>query len=79
MTLPWRRTAAHGGVGTRADISAVRHYLEELRAEVSAGITAGESLEAMQDSIRMEPYQDWLAYEQLRRRNVEGMHWMLTN
>jgi glyoxylase-like metal-dependent hydrolase (beta-lactamase superfamily II) len=69
---------AHGAVGTKADVTAVRHYLEELRSQVAEGIAAGVALEEMQDTIRMEPYQSWMRYEELRQRNVEGMYLMLT-
>ena len=68
----------HGVIGNKADITAVRHYLEELRVQVAAGIAAGQTLEEMQASILMEPYQSWINYEQWRPLNVEGMYNMLT-
>ena len=53
------RPGGHGIVGDKSDITAVRHYLEELRDQVAAGIAAGRSLEQLQASILMEPYQSW--------------------
>ncbi len=67
----------HGLVGNKADVTAVRHYLESLRDQVAAGIAAGQSLQEMQDSILMEAYQSWINYEQWRPLNVEGMYNML--
>ena len=64
----------HGVVGGKADIAAYRHYLEELRDAVAAGIAAGSSLEDLQGSVLMEPYRDWVAYENWRPLNVAGMY-----
>jgi len=68
----------HGVVGDKSDITAVRHYLEELRDQVSDAMAAGQSLEEMQASILMESYKDWINYEQWVSLNVEGMYNFLT-
>ena len=68
----------HGVVGNKSDITAIRHYLEELRDLVADGIAAGQSLEEMQASILMESYKEWINYEQWVSLNVEGMYNMLT-
>ena len=65
-------------VGNKSDITAVRHYLEELRDQVADGIAAGQSLEEMQASILMESYKEWINYDQWVSLNVEGMYNMLT-
>ncbi len=67
----------HGVVGGKADVASYRHYLEELRDAVAAGIAAGTSLEELQESIRMEPYSAWINYENWRPLNVLGMYNML--
>jgi len=67
----------HGVVGGKADVAAYRHYLEELRDAVAAGIAAGTSLEELQESILMAPYSSWLNYENWRPLNVQGMYNML--
>lgn len=67
----------HGVVGGKADVAAYRHYLEELRDAVAAGIAAGTSLEELQESILMEPYSAWINYENWRPLNVLGMYNML--
>ena len=67
----------HGVVGGKADVASYRHYLEELRDAVAAGIAAGTSLEELQESILMEPYSAWINYENWRPLNVAGMYNML--
>lgn len=69
--------SGHGIYGSKSDIASYRHYLEELRDSVSAGIAAGDSLEDMQASILMEPYSDWINYANWRPLNVQGMYDML--
>ena len=68
----------HGTVGDLSDVAAHRRYLEELRELVAAGIARGASLEALQAEILMEPYQDWMNYDDFRALNVEGMYRILT-
>ncbi len=49
----------HGPVGTVKDITAWREYFEKLRAQVAAGIKAGQTLEQMQQNIKMAEYSQW--------------------
>jgi glyoxylase-like metal-dependent hydrolase (beta-lactamase superfamily II) len=67
----------HGVVGNKSDVAAHRHYLEELREAVAAGIAAGQSVEEMQASITMSAYQSWINYENWRPLNVLGMYNLL--
>lgn len=67
----------HGAIGGKADVVAVRNYLEELRDAVGAGIAAGRSLEQIQASVTMDRYRDWINYEEWRPLNIEGMYNML--
>jgi glyoxylase-like metal-dependent hydrolase (beta-lactamase superfamily II) len=69
---------SHGLMGTLDDVAAHRHYIEELRDEVAAGIARGASLAELQDQILMAPYQDWISYDSWRTLNIEGMYRMLT-
>jgi len=64
---------AHGNVGVKADASDVRIYMEELRAEVLAGLRAGKSVDELQSSVTMDAYKDWASYENWRALNVQGM------
>ena len=68
----------HGIVGDKSSIAAYRHYLEELRDAVVAGIAAGRTVEELQASILMAPYSDWMNYENWRPLNVAGMYNQLT-
>ncbi len=70
---------SHGVVGDKADIAAYRHYLQELRDSVAAGIAAGRSVEELQASILMEPYRGWINYDNWRPLNVAGMYDQLTD
>ncbi len=68
----------HGVVGDKSAIAAYRHYLEELRDSVVAGIASGRTVEELQASILMAPYSDWMNYENWRPLNVAGMYNQLT-
>ncbi len=58
----------------KAFIAEVRGFFEHLRAEVAAGMAAGQSLEQLKESVRLEPYKDWANYERLRTYNVEAAY-----
>jgi glyoxylase-like metal-dependent hydrolase (beta-lactamase superfamily II) len=68
----------HGVVGTKADVTAIRHYLEEMRDLVAAGMAAGDSLEDMQASILMGNYSDWINHDRWVTLNVQGMYNILS-
>lgn len=69
----------HGVVGDKSSVAAYRHYLEQLRDEVAAGIAAGMTVEQLQESVTMDAYSDWINYENWRPLNVLGMYNLLTN
>ena len=65
----------HGsGLVDKALVRETREYFEYLRAEVAAGMAAGQSLEQLKQSVRLEPYKDWANYERLRADNVEAAY-----
>lgn len=64
----------HGGLGTKADATAFRGYMDALYAAVLKGAREGKSLEAMQQSIRLEKYKDWHNYDVDLPLNIEGMY-----
>jgi len=64
----------HGGLGTKADATAFRGYMDALYAAVLKGAREGKSLEAMQQSIRLEKYKDWHNYDTQLSLNIEGMY-----
>jgi glyoxylase-like metal-dependent hydrolase (beta-lactamase superfamily II) len=64
----------HGPIGVKADASRHRAYLEDLYAAVLAAARAGQSLEEMQRSIKLEKYRDWSQYEAWLPLNIEGVY-----
>ena len=63
----------HGPVGMKSDVADGIAYLEELRAAVLRGLNAGESVDELKQSVKMEKYRTWAAYDQWRELNVQGM------
>ena len=63
----------HGPVGVKSDVADGIVYLEALRAAVLQGLNDGKSVDELKQSIKMEKYQNWAAYDQWRELNVQGM------
>ncbi len=63
----------HGPMGVKADAGDHRAYLEDLYAAVLEAARAGQSLEDMQQSIKLAKYKDWHRYEAWLPLNIEGM------
>ena len=64
----------HGNVFTKRDVTESREFFEDLRAQVSAGMAAGRSLEELQKTITLEKYKDWAYYERLRPANIAAAY-----
>lgn len=64
----------HGPLGTKADASDNRAYLEDLYTAVLEQARVGASLEEMQQNITLEKYQDWGQYEAWLPLNIEGVY-----
>lgn len=67
---------AHGDMGTKADVTAYRQYLEELVAGVQAGIKGGRTVEQLQASTMLEKYKGWGNYMQ-RNANIAEAYGLL--
>ncbi len=63
----------HGPIGVKADVSGHRAYLEDLYAAVLAGLRAGQSIEQMKATIKLEKYRDFGRFEDWMPLNIEGM------
>ena len=63
----------HGVVGVKADLDGALQYMMDLRAGVLEGLKAGKSVETLQAELTLDEYKDWLAYDQWRTLNIEGM------
>ncbi len=64
---------AHGNVGVKADATDARVYMEQLKAEVLEGLTAGKSVDDLKKEVTMNDYKDWGNYENWLGLNIEGM------
>ena len=64
----------HGPMGTKADATAFRGYMEKLRQAVTDAHRAGKSLEEMQSSITLSEYKDWGNYAKQFNLNIQGMY-----
>jgi glyoxylase-like metal-dependent hydrolase (beta-lactamase superfamily II) len=64
----------HGPLGTKANVTAFRNYLEDLRAQVLAAARAGKSLEETKKLVDLSKYKDWSGYEQMGQLNIEGVY-----
>ena len=58
----------------KALVRETREYFEDLRAQVAAGMAAGQTLEQLKESVKLEPYKNWANYERLRAYNVEAAY-----
>ena len=58
----------------KALIRETREFFEDLRDAVAAGMAAGQSLEELKQSVRLEKYSGWANYERLRADNVEAAY-----
>ncbi len=63
----------HGPISVKADVSSHRAYLEDLYAAVLAGLRAGQSIEEMKATIKLEKYRDLGRFEDWMPLNIEGM------
>jgi len=68
----------HGPVGTVKDITAWREYFETLESAVAAGLAAGQTLEQMQQNIKMSEYSQWEGFDWVPL-NVLAMYHFLTD
>jgi glyoxylase-like metal-dependent hydrolase (beta-lactamase superfamily II) len=64
----------HGPLGNKADVTAFRNYLEDLRAQVLAAARAGKTLEETKKLVDLSKYKDWSGYEQMSQLNIEGVY-----
>jgi glyoxylase-like metal-dependent hydrolase (beta-lactamase superfamily II) len=69
---------AHGNVGSKADATDARIYMEKLREQVLDGLKNGQSIDDLITTIKLEEYKDWLQYDQFREPNIRGMARFLT-
>ena len=64
----------HGKMGTPADVTAFREYMEDLWAAVSQAVADGKTLEQAQAEIKLPKYAGWGRYEQFLPLNIAGAY-----
>lgn len=67
----------HGPMATRDHARRHREYLEDLRAQVSAQVTAGKTLAETKAAVDLTKYKAWGGYDTSRELNIEGMYRMV--
>jgi glyoxylase-like metal-dependent hydrolase (beta-lactamase superfamily II) len=67
----------HGALGTKTDATNHRKYFEALRDAVSAAQSQGQTLEEMQQNIKLENFSHLGNYQEWLPLNIEGMYNML--
>ena len=71
-------TPGHGSIGTLEDVTEHRHYIEDLRDTVAAGVARGESLEDIQRSAVFDQYDHLFNYDDWLSIEIESMYRMTT-
>jgi glyoxylase-like metal-dependent hydrolase (beta-lactamase superfamily II) len=64
----------HGALGTKADATAYREYMEDLYDAVLQATREGKSVDEMKQTIRLDKYKDWFRYDEYLPLNIEGMY-----
>lgn len=64
----------HGPLGTKADASEHRRYLQALYDAVLDAARKGQSLDEMKKSITLDEYRHFGMYDEWRELNIEGMY-----
>lgn len=60
----------HNDVGTKADVTAYRQYLEDLLKVVSDGIAGNQTVEQLQASSALDRYKGWVNFPQGKNQNI---------
>ena len=63
----------HGPIGTKADATEHRRYLQALHQAVVAAAREGQTLDEMKKSITLDEFKHLSMYDKWRELNIEGM------
>jgi glyoxylase-like metal-dependent hydrolase (beta-lactamase superfamily II) len=64
----------HGALGSKADVTAFKGYMMDLRHQVLGAARAGKSLEETKAAVDLSKYKDWGQFEAWSPLNIEGMY-----
>ncbi len=63
----------HGSMGTKADATVHREYVEGLMEAVKSGLKSGNSVDQLVENLDLSKYAEWGSYNQWREPNIRGM------
>ncbi len=64
----------HGGLGTKADVTAFREYMSDLTGQVLELARMGKSLEETKAAVDLSKYSDWAQFEAWSPLNIDGAY-----
>jgi glyoxylase-like metal-dependent hydrolase (beta-lactamase superfamily II) len=64
----------HGRTGTKAHVEEYIRYFVDLIEAVEERAKQGQTLEEIQESLKMPAYANWLFYDEFLKMNIEGVH-----
>jgi glyoxylase-like metal-dependent hydrolase (beta-lactamase superfamily II) len=64
----------HGRIGTRAEVTMNREFLEDISAAVSKALAAGQSLDEMKTAITLDKYGAWPNFANARAAHIEAAY-----
>lgn len=64
----------HGPLGTKADVSAFKGYMNDLHIQVLSAARAGKSLEETKASVDLSKYSGWNSFDKWAPLNIEGAY-----
>lgn len=64
----------HGSPGSKADVTALREYMETLYGAVLSGMREGQTLQQLKENINLPEYAGWGNYDKHLSLNIEGMY-----
>ncbi len=64
----------HGPLGSKADVTAFREYMDDLWAAVKEAVRAGKTVEQAQAEIKLDKYASWGQFENWGPLNIAGAH-----
>ncbi len=70
----------HGSMGTKADATIHREYIERLMEAVKSGLKLGNTIDQLVENLDLSKYAEWGSYNQWREANIRGMaSWLEKN
>ncbi len=64
----------HGRTGTKAHVEEYIRYFVDLIEAVEERAKQGQTLEEIQESLKMPAYSNWIFYDEFLKMNIEGVY-----